>query len=135
MPSTIEMKSYPVLLFDGFCILCSGFASRLIKRLDKQVSVIPMQSETGQELLKEHHQSDLPNEVILIYNNELIKGVKAVLVLMEMSGGTWKLANKFLRLLPLKVLEWFYRKIARNRFIWFGRRNSCFMGNSSNTNQ
>ena len=131
MPSTIEMKSYPILLFDGFCILCSGFASRLIKRLGKELSVIPMQSKTGQELLKEYHQTNLPNEVILICNNQLIKGVKAVLVLTEMSGGMWKLTSKFLRLFPLKLLEWFYRKIARNRFVWFGRRNSCYMGNCS----
>ncbi len=131
MQSDQDKKNTPVLLFDGFCILCSGFARRLIKRVGKQVSVIPMQSETGQELLKNHHQSNLPNEVIFISDNQLIKGVKAVLKLMEMSGGVWKLTSKFLRLLPLKVLEWFYRKIARNRFIWFGRRDSCYMGNNS----
>lgn len=127
MPSDQDKKNTPVLLFDGFCILCSGFARRLIKRVGKQVSVIPMQSETGQKILENHHQSNLPNEVIFISDNQLIKGVKAVLKLMEMSGGVWKLTSKFLRLLPLKVLEWFYRKIARNRFIWFGRRDSCYL--------
>ncbi len=131
MPSDQDKKSTPVLLFDGFCILCSGFARRLIKRVGKQVAVIPMQSETGQKLLKKHHQSDLPNEVIFISDNQLIKGVKALLALMKMSGGTWKIVGFILRIFPLKILEWFYRKIARNRFIWFGRRNSCYMGNNS----
>ncbi|HLW07446.1 MAG TPA: DCC1-like thiol-disulfide oxidoreductase family protein [Marinilabiliaceae bacterium] len=131
MPSTQENKNSSVLLFDGFCILCSGFARRLINRLGKQISVIPMQSEIGQKILENHHQSNLPNEVIFISDNQLIKGVKAVLILMEMSGGVRKLASKFLRLFPLKLLEWFYRQIARNRFIWFGRRDSCYMGNNS----
>lgn len=131
MPSTLENKKLPVLLFDGFCILCSGFAQRLIKRLGNTVLVIPMQSEAGQELLKKYQQADLPNEVIFISDNQLIKGVKAVLTLMEMSGGMWKLTSRFLSIFPIKLLEWFYRKIARNRFVWFGRRTSCYMGSGS----
>lgn len=124
-------KYAPTLLFDGFCVLCTSFAQRLIKRLGNTISVLPMQSEKGEKLLQINQLATLPNEVIFIYNNQLYKGVSAILILMEMSGGYYRTIQKILNLFPNKLLEWMYRIVARNRYSWFGKRDSCYMGNST----
>ena len=45
-------------------------------------------------------------------------------VAMSRIGGIWRLAAP-LRLLPLRVRNAFYAFVARNRYSWFGKLESC----------
>ncbi len=117
------------LLFDGFCVLCSYFVRKLIKRYGDSLQLLPAQSSKGQELLKEMgFPAQLPNEVILFYNNQVYTGPSAIIVLMRNGGGLWKYTGKLADCMPRFFTKWLYRLIARYRYVIFGRRTSCFLG-------
>ncbi|MCA1744639.1 MAG: DUF393 domain-containing protein [Bacteroidales bacterium] len=121
------MKSVTgILLFDGFCVLCSGFVRHLIKRFDASLQVIPMQSAEGQVWLMRYSLEAEPNEVILLVEPKPLKGVGAILFLMQQAGGWWKLAGKVGSWWPDTLLDWLYRRVANNRYLWFGKRTTCY---------
>ena len=115
-----------ILLFDGFCVLCSGFVRHLIKKFDDKLQVIPMQSTDGLEWLSRHSLEAEPDEVILLIDNTSLKGVVAVLFLMRHAGGGWKLVGKAVSWLPKALLSWLYRRIANDRYFLFGKRATCY---------
>jgi predicted DCC family thiol-disulfide oxidoreductase YuxK len=115
-----------VLLFDGFCVLCSGFVRRLIKKYDASLQLVPMQSPDGQKWLTRYGLDAEPDEVILLLDQRVLKGVRAVLFLMEQAGGWWKFLGNVASLFPDALLNWLYRRIANNRFLLFGKRSSCY---------
>ncbi len=115
-----------ILLFDGFCVLCSGFVRHLIRKFDTNLQVIPMQSDEGRVWLKEYGLEAEMDEVILLIDSKALKGVAAILFLMQQAGGWWKLAGKAASLFPDTLLVWIYRRIAANRYVWFGKRTSCY---------
>jgi predicted DCC family thiol-disulfide oxidoreductase YuxK len=121
------MKSITgILLFDGFCVLCSGFVRQLMKKFDASLQVIPMQSTQGRVWLRQYGLEAETDEVILLVDNRPLKGVTAILFLMQHAGGWWKLAGKVSACLPDALLAWFYRRIANNRYLWFGKRTTCY---------
>lgn len=115
-----------IVLFDGYCVLCSGFARRLKKRLDNTSKLEAMQSKEGQRLLKAtDYASSTPDEVVVIENETVFAGPRAILMLLKRAGGTWAFGGKILQLFPSSFIRWGYRLIARNRYRWFGKRDSC----------
>jgi predicted DCC family thiol-disulfide oxidoreductase YuxK len=128
MPRTTAMQPEAIIvLFDGYCVLCSHFAQRLAKCLGNQIRLIPMQSSEGQKELQHYHLSQVPNEVVIIKNKKAITGVEAVIQLMKMSKGICQLAGKIIQLIPHPISQWMYRLVARYRYRLFGRRNKCYL--------
>ncbi|MGQ1945946.1 thiol-disulfide oxidoreductase DCC family protein [Geofilum sp. OHC36d9] len=116
-----------IVLFDGYCVLCSHFAQRLIKCLGNKVRLIPMQSPEGQKELLHYHLSQAPNEVVIIKNKKAIMGVEAVTELMKMSKGICQLAGRIIQLLPVSFSQRIYRLVARHRYRLFGHRSRCYL--------
>ena len=57
----------PIVLFDGGCVMCNGFASFCIARDPREVlSFASLQSDAGQLLLKEHGLPPDPQTFVLI---------------------------------------------------------------------
>jgi predicted DCC family thiol-disulfide oxidoreductase YuxK len=48
----------------------------------------------------------------------------AAIAILTGLGGIWKLAVA-LRIIPRPLRDRFYDHVARNRFRWYGRRDSC----------
>lgn len=122
-------KKSGILLFDGFCVLCSYFVRKLVNRYGNSLQLIPVQSQKGASVLKANElPSEMPNEVILIVDSKVYTGVEAIIYLMRNSGGWWRIAGALLAWLPLNISGWFYKGVARNRYVWFGKRNTCYLG-------
>jgi len=118
-------KEY-IVFFDGICSLCNGFIDFLIKR-DKhnRLQYASLQGETA--------QSKLPTEMVerlktIVYyeDGRLFTESDAAIQIMIRLGGFWKIAY-ILKIFPALLRNWFYRLIARNRYKWFGKRDSCRM--------
>jgi predicted DCC family thiol-disulfide oxidoreductase YuxK len=114
-----------IILFDGCCNLCSGLVQFILKRKRKdRFRFISLQSEKGKELLKKY---DVPAEidsVVLIENEKYYVRSEAILRIFKRLGGFWKLFW-FLKVLPKKLNDVIYEFVSKNRFKWFGRRESC----------
>lgn len=119
---------HPVVLFDGVCNLCNSSVQFIIKK-DKsnQFYFASLQGETGQALLKKFNLSTSHfNSFILVKDERVYTKSTAVLKLLKMLGGWWKLLYAFI-IVPPFIRDAIYSFIAVNRYRWFGKRESCML--------
>ena len=105
--------------------MCNRFVD-LVLRADRRdvFRFAPLQGETARVLLPP--LAGDPREWSMVYLDE--RGVHeqsdASLEVYRRLGGGWRLLG-LLRLVPRVVRNPVYRFVARNRYRWFGRRDSC----------
>ena len=118
----------PILLFDGVCNLCNGFVQFIIKR-DKNAKFkfASLQSEIGQEYLKQHHlETEVFESFVYLKNDKFYQKSTAALTLFKDLGGAWVLMYVLI-IFPRFIRDFFYNLIARNRYKMFGKRESCML--------
>lgn len=117
---------HPIMVFDGYCGLCSGFIDFILRRDRKgQLRFLPAQSELGEALYAHYGlKAGDYDTVLLIMNGRLYVKMDASLRIIGLMGWPWKLAE-IGRILPNFLAVPLYDLIARNRIRWFGARQTC----------
>jgi len=119
-----------VIVFDAVCVLCSGFA-RFMVRHDTRVGFrfVDAHSETGRAIYRHYRlDPDLMETNIVIFEGRAHTKMASFTAAMKSLG--WPLeALTVLDLLPRRVTDWLYDRIAFNRYR-FGRR-SCPLPSSA----
>jgi predicted DCC family thiol-disulfide oxidoreductase YuxK len=118
----------PLLLFDGVCVLCTGFA-RFVLEADREgrFRLASAQSPLGQALYR-HYGLDPVNfetNLLLIEGRAYAKS-DAFIGAMSRLGLPYSLASG-LRACPRMLRDLLYDPIARNRYRWFGEREACYV--------
>ncbi len=116
----------PLIVFDGVCVLCSGFA-RFVARhdRDRHFRFTAAQSELGQALYRHYDLDPVNYETNLLIADGRASGkMEAFAGIMERLGGVWRLARAVL-CVPAPLRDRLYDAIARNRYRLFGRRAIC----------
>ncbi|MGH6861326.1 MAG: thiol-disulfide oxidoreductase DCC family protein [Phyllobacterium sp.] len=118
----------PILIFDGKCVLCSGFV-RFILRADRRrhFRFLSAQSPLGAALYR--HYGLVAGDYLsnmLLENGRMRMRSDGSLRVLELLGMPWSLA-RLLRLVPTFIRDRIYATIARNRLKWFGVRDACYM--------
>jgi len=119
-------KNDKVILFDGVCKLCNGWAKFIIK-YDKQYlfKLTSVQSVQGQALLK---YFDMPtaqfDTMILIDNNMVYKKSTAFFEVIKHLPYRFRWIILFI-IIPVPIRNWLYDRIALNRYQLFGKYNHC----------
>ena len=113
-----------VIFFDGYCGLCNGFVDFMMK-IDKHkvFKFSPLQSDFAKSTLRPEDITDLKSLVVLTNGKATRKALGVLLALFEL-GGIWKLAFVF-RIFPTVFLNLIYDFIAKNRYHFFGKRDTC----------
>lgn len=118
-----------VILFDGVCNLCNDSVIKVIKNDNKNVFLFAaLQSDIGDKIIKKIGIDTSKIDSIILYDPKgayYIKSAAALRVMNEFSG-LWKLTQVF-RILPAAFNNIFYDFVARNRYKWFGRKDSCMI--------
>jgi predicted DCC family thiol-disulfide oxidoreductase YuxK len=117
----------PVILFDGVCNLCDASVRFVIDRdPDARFRFAPLQSPAAAALLARHGRTApaAPQAVLLVEAGRVWEGADAALRIARRLRGPWRLVGA-LAAVPRPLREAAYRLVARNRFRWFGRRESC----------
>jgi predicted DCC family thiol-disulfide oxidoreductase YuxK len=118
------------ILFDGVCNLCNGFVQFVIRHDPRgHYRFAALQSELGRALLAAHGQvapASGPESVVLLEGGRLYSHSTAVLRIAGQLGGIWRLAAVGW-LLPGRWRDALYRYVARHRYHWFGRQESCWL--------
>jgi len=117
-----------LVVFDGVCVLCSGFARFILKRdRDFAFRLATAQSPLGQALFRHYGLDTEAFETNLVLADGLPYGkLDTVAVVGERLAGPWR-AFRLLRLLPRFFADWLYDCIARNRYALFGRTEPCMI--------
>lgn len=118
----------PVIVFDGVCLLCNGWVKFILRHdTKKQFLFAAMQSEAGKQLLINHGlNADDPMSFLLLDEQGGHTDTDAIIRILTRIGSVWKIAV-VLRVIPAIARDAAYRVIARNRYRWFGKRDSCMV--------
>lgn len=119
---------HPLILFDGVCNLCSGSVQFIIRRDPQRLfRFASLQSELGQSFLK---QAQLPpvelQTLLLVENGKIYKRSTAALRIARRLRGAWKLLYGLI-IIPPFIRNFIYNWVARNRYRWFGKKESCWI--------
>ncbi len=115
-----------LLLFDGVCTLCNASVDLVIRNDSKRrFRFASLQSEVGQQILQERGLSQSKfDSVLYLHNGVLHSKSGAALRIASRLDGLWPLFAVFL-LIPPFLRDAMYGWIARNRYSWFGKRETC----------
>jgi predicted DCC family thiol-disulfide oxidoreductase YuxK len=115
-----------IIFFDGVCNFCDSSVQFIIARdPSHKFRYASLQSDTGQTALRHY---GLPegeiNSVLLIEHGQLHQESDAALRIARQLNGLWPMFYIFWWL-PRFMRDGVYRLIARNRYRWFGQKESC----------
>ena len=122
------MIQQPIILFDGICNFCNSTVNFTIKKNTKaNILFAPLQSAAGHKLLQQY---ELPlddlQSFIFIENGEVYKQSTAALKVCRHLKGLWPLCYGFI-IIPKFIRDGIYNWVAKNRYKWFGKKDSCMI--------
>ncbi len=122
------MITKPVVLFDGICNLCNSAVQFIIRHDKNEVFLFcALQSEKGQGLLAKYK---LPNKqfnsFILVDNNKVYQKSNAALQVLKKIP-RFTILFYLLVWIPKFLRNLSYDFIAKNRYRWFGKKESCMV--------
>ncbi|QNK77560.1 MULTISPECIES: thiol-disulfide oxidoreductase DCC family protein [Winogradskyella] len=119
-----------LILFDGVCNLCNSSVLYVIKRdIKNQFLFAPLQSNIGKQVIKKFKIDTDETDSILLYNpikDKLSYKSTAALLTAKHLGFPTNILAVFL-ILPAFLRNWFYNYIAKNRYKWYGKKESCMI--------
>lgn len=122
------MQEQPLILFDGVCNFCNYWVSFAIRRDRKKIlRFTPLQGETAKKVLSQHHLSPRSlSSVILIEKGRVWTQSSAAFRICKHLDGGWKLFYGLI-IIPKFIRDFFYNIIARYRYTWFGKKDTCMV--------
>lgn len=104
--------------FDGMCILCSGAVRFILKADKKKIFLF--------QALQHSREKQSFETIIVTDNRSTYEYFDAIMKIGKELGRVYRTVAIF-KLLPRKWRHLLYLWVARNRFSWFGKRESCYL--------
>ncbi len=125
----MDRKSEKIVLYDGVCNLCDG-AIRFILPRDTRGNLrfASLQGEFARAILTRHGIpiSEIPESLILVENDRVFLYSDGALRIARNLDWPWRALAGFL-LVPRPIRDGIYRWVARNRYRWFGKQETCLL--------
>jgi len=116
----------PIVFFDGVCNLCNRSIDFILKRDSKKYfRFVSLQSKVANDLL-EMEGVDKQNlgTIILLKSGKTFYRSDAILEILRQLKAPWPLLYVF-KIVPRFVRDGLYNLVSKNRYQWFGKRNTC----------
>lgn len=123
MRKSSDNPASEIVFFDGVCNLCNGFVDFLIQR-KPPFKLSSLQGETAARLLPKNLTTELPSVVFFSDGKILLQSAAALMAISRL-GGKWTFISRVALFIPTPLRDLVYNWIARNRYAWFGRRETC----------
>jgi predicted DCC family thiol-disulfide oxidoreductase YuxK len=116
-----------IVFYDGVCGLCDRWVRFVLKRdRYRTLQFAPLQGETAKV------RTDLPAELRTVVfvqrtgtpGEQIFTRSEAALRLLDHIGGFWRMVS-WLRIVPRPLRDAMYDAIARRRYRWFGKFETC----------
>ncbi len=126
---------HPVIVYDGVCVLCSR-SMRIVARGDRDARFrfVSAQSLTGQALFRHYGLDPVDFETVLLIENGRAYGKFDMIArVASRLGSDYRTLSllRVMQLLPGRVQDWCYDRVALNRYAMFGRSDVCIMPDES----
>lgn len=117
-----------IIFYDGVCNLCNGLVQFILKKDSRRkFRFIALQSNTGKDLLK---QLKIPDDtlktVIVVAGDSVYSRSRSIFKIFQEIGGIWKIVL-ILSILPVRINDFIYDMVAKNRYKMFGKNTECMM--------
>jgi predicted DCC family thiol-disulfide oxidoreductase YuxK len=122
----------PILFFDGVCNLCNQAVQVYLRRdTEGKIRFASLQSGLAHEMLPKLgvDPNDMTSLVFVQDGKAYLRSEGALVADAFLGGWRGKLSNA-LRILPLWLRDGAYRIISRNRYRWFGKKDTCMIPRS-----
>lgn len=117
-------ESHSIVFFDEVCNLCNTSVSFILKHNRKRnFKFSSLQSDFALKTLPTNLTKKLES-IILIENNKCYTSSSAVLKISKSLNFPFNLFYIFI-IIPNPLRDFTYNWIARNRYHWFGKTNTC----------
>ena len=117
-----------VVIFDGVCNLCARSVKFILAHeAEPRLRFVPLQSPAGARMMREFGFSpeDAKTFVLVVDGKPHVRSDAAIRVARYLRGG-WRVLGA-IRIVPRPIRDWAYDVVARNRYRWFGRAESCMV--------
>jgi predicted DCC family thiol-disulfide oxidoreductase YuxK len=121
-----------VILYDGVCGLCNRLVQFILKHDSRdRFRLAPLQSDFAARVLRRHGATpeDLDTMYVVLDHalpeERLASRSEAAVVILQELGGSWTIFGVMLRALPVRLRNWGYNLVARNRYRLFGKFGTC----------
>lgn len=118
----------PLLLFDGVCNLCNNSINYIIKKDTKNVfKFASLQSDVAKKILLQFDSTNFDlSSIVLVDHDKLYFKSTAILKAGKHLGGIYKICYFFI-VIPRPIRDLIYDYIAKNRYKWYGKKESCMI--------
>lgn len=122
----MQDHTHAIILFDGVCNLCNRTVDYIIRNdPDGIFRFASLQSEVGKDLAAEHGiDAQAVSSIVLIENGHAYLRSTATLRVYRRLTGPARLLW-LLRVVPRPIRDVVYKFVAKRRYWWFGKRDSC----------
>jgi predicted DCC family thiol-disulfide oxidoreductase YuxK len=122
-------KDKKIILFDGVCNLCNASVQCVIRHDTKDVfRFVALQSELGLKIIR-YIGIDIKNtDSIVLYEPGKAYYYKseAALQIVKEFGGVYSFL-RFLAVFPKSISNFVYDFVAKNRYRWYGKQETCMI--------
>ena len=121
--------SKKIILFDGVCNLCNGVVQFVIRHDKEDIfRFAALQSEIGEQLTKERGIDTNRVDSIILIESGVAYYIKSDAAL-EIGKGLkrYRTISSLLYIFPKGLRNLVYDFVARNRYKWYGKKDSCMI--------
>jgi len=118
-----------IILFDGVCNFCNSSVNYVIKHDKKDVfRFVALQSELGQQITDYLKIDTSKMDSFILYEPGIAYYTKAeaALKVAKELGGLVSVLQLF-HIIPNTIKNFVYDIFAKNRYKWFGKKESCMI--------
>lgn len=128
-PLTESTVPYPILFFDGECVLCNKATQLLIQATTgSTLHFASLQGKVAAQLLGNLSQT---TNSLIYWNQGNASFEKDAIVnaLTHATASGWGTIRQIIKLLPKAIVNSLYQMVSRNRFNWFGK-TECWINDT-----
>ena len=123
-----KTQDKPIIFFDGVCNLCNSSVQFILKKDTNNVFLFSsLQSDAAKGILLQYNLENFDlSSIILVEKGIIYQKSTAILRIAKSLAGISKYAYVFI-IVPKFIRDGVYSFIAKNRYKWFGKRDSCML--------
>ena len=114
-----------IVLFDGVCNLCNRSVDFIIRHeKSHKLQFASLQSDVGKSIVNKSGLDEIPDSVMLFVDGELLVRSDAALAISTYLKRPYVYGIIF-KYVPKILRDSVYNLIAKNRYRWFGKKETC----------
>lgn len=125
----METQTDLIVVFDTDCVMCSKWVRFILRHEHKpSARFVSAWSKQGLALAADHRLTpqDLDETYLVVSDGHGLIKTDATFAIFKTLKSPWRWLS-VLRFTPRPLRDWFYDRMARNRYRWFGRQDQCFL--------